>query len=118
MFVFAEWPLAISVGILIAAAATIAVFGSWMTRLADELAGVTGIGEALMGAIILGGSTSLPGITTSVTAGVEGRVVSGCFPGLLLHINRLDIHKLLDAVVRQLPAIAALLDAAERQARI
>lgn len=50
------------------AAFIIAVFGSMMTRLADRLADVTGLGEALMGAMFLGGCTSLPGIVTSVTA--------------------------------------------------
>jgi len=54
------------------AALTIAVFGSLMTNLADRLADVTGLGEALMGAIFLGGSTSIPGIVTSVTAAYEG----------------------------------------------
>ena len=37
------------------AAFIIAVFGSMMTRLADRLADVTGLGEALMGAMFLGG---------------------------------------------------------------
>jgi cation:H+ antiporter len=40
----------------------IAVFGSLMTRTADQLADATGLGEALMGAVFLGGSTSIPGI--------------------------------------------------------
>lgn len=54
------------------AAVVIAVFGSMLTRLADRLADVTGMGEALMGAVLLGGTTSIPGIVTSVTAAFEG----------------------------------------------
>jgi cation:H+ antiporter len=54
------------------AAAFIAVFGSLMSRTADRLADATGLGEAIMGAVFLGGCTSLPGIVTSVTAAYEG----------------------------------------------
>ena len=43
-----------------------------MTRVADRLADVTGLGEAVFGAVLLGGSTSLPGIITSVTTAFEG----------------------------------------------
>lgn len=50
----------------------IALFGTWMTRIADRLADLTGFGEAMTGAIFLGGSTSLAGITTSVTAAANG----------------------------------------------
>lgn len=40
------------------------------------------------------------------------------WPLCLLHNDRLDVHKFLDAVVREFAAEAAFLDAAERQARI
>ena len=53
-------------------AAVIAVAGARMTRVADRLADVTGLGEAIFGAVLLGGSTSLPGIITSVTTAFEG----------------------------------------------
>jgi cation:H+ antiporter len=43
-----------------------------MTRIADRLADVTGLGEALFGAVLLGGTTSLPGIVASVTAAYQG----------------------------------------------
>lgn len=72
MFSLTEWPLAPSVYVFVASALVIGIFGSMMTRIADKLADVTGLGEALMGAIFLGGSTSLPGITTSVTAAAGG----------------------------------------------
>lgn len=39
-----------------------------MTKLSDRLADKTGMGEAMIGAVFLGGSTSLSGIVTSVTA--------------------------------------------------
>ncbi|MEQ8470056.1 MAG: sodium:calcium antiporter [Marinoscillum sp.] len=46
----------------------IAVLGTLLTRTADQLADITGLGEAMFGAIFLGGITSLPGIVTSVVA--------------------------------------------------
>ena len=46
----------------------IAVAGTRMARIADRLADATGLGEAFVGALFLGGSTSLAGIVTSITA--------------------------------------------------
>ncbi|MFO8001268.1 MAG: sodium:calcium antiporter [Marinilabilia sp.] len=46
----------------------IAIAGTKLTKEADRLADITGLGEALFGAIFLGGITSLPGIITSVVA--------------------------------------------------
>ena len=53
-------------------AVVIAVFGSWLTKAADEFADISGLGEAITGAILLGAMTSLPGIITSVTAAWSG----------------------------------------------
>lgn len=60
--------LEIAIALFIGAAAIIAFIGTKLTRVADELADITGWGEALFGAIFLGGTTSLPGIITSVIA--------------------------------------------------
>lgn len=49
----------------------IAIGGTALTREADKLADLTGMGEALVGAIFLGGITSLSGIVMSVTAAAE-----------------------------------------------
>jgi cation:H+ antiporter len=62
----------INIGIFAVAAFIVAVVGTRMTRTADRLADKTGLGEAVVGAVFLGGSTSLPGIVTSVTAAVSG----------------------------------------------
>jgi len=43
-----------------------------MTKIARDLAQSTGMGEALMGALFIGASTSLSGITTSITAASSG----------------------------------------------
>lgn len=64
--------LTINIGLFVVAAFIIAVVGTRMTGIADRLADRTGLGEAMMGAVFLGGSTSLPGIVTSVTAAAQG----------------------------------------------
>lgn len=69
---FADLPWWLVLMAFVAATALIAIVGSRFARLADELADVTGLGEALFGAVLLGGSTSLPGIVTSTTAAAGG----------------------------------------------
>ena len=54
--------------VFLVSAVLIAVLGTMLTKAADQLADLTGLGEALFGAIFLGGTTSLPGIVTSVVA--------------------------------------------------
>ena len=56
----------------ILATITIGIAGTMLAREADRLADITGIGEALFGALFLGGTTSLPGIITSVIAAANG----------------------------------------------
>jgi len=56
-----------------AAALVVGVAGTTMTSTADRLADLTGLGEAIFGAVLLGSATSIAGITTSVTAAVDGR---------------------------------------------
>ena len=46
--------------------------GLRMTGLADRLADRTGLGEALIGAVLLGAATSLSGTIVSITAGWDG----------------------------------------------
>ncbi len=53
-------------------AAIIGVAGTMLSSRADVLADRIGWGEALVGAVLLGGSTSLPGILTSVISAAEG----------------------------------------------
>lgn len=47
-------------------------FGIKMTKTARDLAQSTGLGEAVMGALFIGASTSLSGITTSISAAAAG----------------------------------------------
>jgi cation:H+ antiporter len=72
MFNLAAWPLWVVIALFAAAAVVIAAGGTRMTRTADHLADLTGLGEAIFGAVLLGGATSLPGIITSVATAYEG----------------------------------------------
>jgi cation:H+ antiporter len=53
-------------------ASVIAVVGTWITGVVDQLADRTRIGEAAAGAVLLGASTSLGGSVLSVTAAWNG----------------------------------------------
>lgn len=57
----------------VAAGGVIFVSGLRMTGLADRLADRTGLGEAIIGGVLLGAATSLSGIIVSVTAALDGR---------------------------------------------
>jgi cation:H+ antiporter len=100
----AEWPLGLSLALFAAAALLILVFGILMTRVAALLAERTGLGEAVMGALFLGASTSLPEIATSVTAAVGG------------HAD-LAVSNAVGSVAGQ-TAFLALADIAHRQANL
>ena len=54
------------------AAAVIGVCGVFMTIRAEHLARVTGLGQAIMGAVFIGASTSLSGLVTSASAAWNG----------------------------------------------
>lgn len=66
------WDLSASLVALGAVAVVIVFAGTRLTVTADELADRLRIGEAIAGAILLGGITSLSGIVTTVTGSFEG----------------------------------------------
>ena len=59
--------------ILVASALVIFVCGLRMTTLADQIADRTGLGEALIGGVLLGAATSLSGTIVSLTSALDGR---------------------------------------------
>ncbi|MFW5881199.1 MAG: sodium:calcium antiporter [Roseicyclus sp.] len=61
------------IGTFLAASAVIFFSGLRMTGLADLLADRTGLGEAIIGGVLLGAATSLSGIIVSITAALDGR---------------------------------------------
>lgn len=64
-------PIGLVAGFL-ACGLVITVAGVMLTRRAETLARRTGLGEAMVGAALLGAITSLSGVVTSVTAALEG----------------------------------------------
>lgn len=66
-------PLAASWGLFGACALVIGMLGTRLTRVVDDLADRTGIGEAIAGAVLLGMATSLSGIVLSVSAAWSDR---------------------------------------------
>ncbi len=64
--------LGLAVPLFLLCAAVIGVGGVAMTSVADCLADRTGLGEALVGGVLLGVSTSLSGTVTSISAAYEG----------------------------------------------
>lgn len=67
-----SWPLGLMMAAFAVTAVVIGWFGMKMTATARDLARSTGLGEALVGALFIGASTSLSGITTSVSAAAAG----------------------------------------------
>ncbi len=70
---FAALPLPALIAVFAAASAVILLCGLRMTGLADRLADRTGMGEALVGGVLLGASTSLSGTLVSLSAALDGR---------------------------------------------
>lgn len=61
-----------AIALFLLAAAVVGVTGTRIVGIADRIADRTGLGEALVGGMLLGGATSLSGVVTSVTAAAEG----------------------------------------------
>ena len=68
-----ELPTAALVGGFVLAALVIFFTGLRMTGVADRLADRTGLGEAIVGGVLLGAATSFSGIIVSITAALDGR---------------------------------------------
>ena len=69
---FAELGPVANAAIFAAAALVVAIAGVALTKRADVLADRTGLGEAIVGAVLLGIATSLSGTVTSVVSAHEG----------------------------------------------
>ncbi|MFC8922988.1 sodium:calcium antiporter [Cellulosimicrobium sp. NPDC057127] len=65
-------PLLVSVLALLLAGVVLVATGTRLARTADVLGERTGLGDAVAGALLLGAVTSLPGIVTTVTGGLQG----------------------------------------------
>jgi len=57
--------------IFVLSTVVIGVAGSYLTKYADVIADITKLGEALIGAVLLGAATSLAGVITSLSAAIQ-----------------------------------------------
>jgi cation:H+ antiporter len=100
---FASLPIWANILIFAVAGGAIWLAGTQLSRVADVLSDRTGIGKAFIGALLLGGITSLPEGATTVTASVSGRAdiaVNNIFGGVAMQIA---ILALVDAITTRQP---------------
>lgn len=94
---FSGLPLVWVVLLFAVAAAVIAAAGTKIVAVADRLADETGWGEALLGGIFLGATTSIPDAITSTVAAYEGyagMAVSNAVGGVIAQMSFLAIADL------------------------
>ncbi|WP_372895590.1 sodium:calcium antiporter [Stieleria sp.] len=99
MISFLELPLLANAAIFVAGAILVWLAGTKLSRYVDLFADRTGIGEALAGALLLGGATSLPEVATTCTAAYSGAAQlagANLLGGVAMQIAVLGI---IDAVV-------------------
>jgi cation:H+ antiporter len=87
--------------VFVAAGAVVWLSGARLSRYADAIAGRKRLGHAFVGALFLGGITSLPELVTTVTASIGGNAP-------------LAVNNILGGVAMQV-AILAVADAVERR---
>lgn len=99
MMPFGSLPLWGNLLVFVAAAALVLLAGSRLARYAEVIALRTGIGEAFLGALLLGGITSLPEVVTAGTAAAIGNAplaANNIFGGVAMQVA---ILVLADALV-------------------
>lgn len=100
----------INAGLYLAAALVVWWAGTRLTRYADAISELTGLGTALVGMLLLGGITSLPEIAVSTTAGWTGNAglaVSNLLGGVALQVVIIVIG---DALLRRQAMTASVPD--------
>ena len=92
------WPLWLNVVLFLVGAGIVANLGPRLVGVVQTLGERYDLGQALTGAILLGVSTSLPGITAVATAGLGNNAdlaVSTCFGGIIAQTSFLVVADLL-----------------------
>jgi cation:H+ antiporter len=114
---FESLSLPLNAAVFAVAAAIVWWAGSKLTAHADAIARITGLGQAVVGMLLLGGITSLPEIAVSVTAslrGSAGLAVSNILGGVALQVVIIAIGDALlrdRAITAQVPRPTVLLQA-------
>lgn len=97
---FGNLPLTASVALFLGAAVVVWLSGTRLSRLADAIARRTGIGQATLGVLLLGGVTSLPEIAVAGSAALAGNgplAVNNLLGGFTMQVA---ILALADAIFR------------------
>jgi cation:H+ antiporter len=92
-----SWPLSVSIVVLAISALVLVTAGVRFTHVVDAIADRTGLGEALAGAVLLGATTSLPGLITTISgaaSGEAGFAVSNAVGGIAAQTTFLAIADL------------------------
>lgn len=87
-------PLWITAVLFLVAAGAVWIAGTRLSKYADEVSSRTGIGKAFIGALLLGGVTSLPEAATTVSASAIGNAplaVNNIFGGIAIQVVVLAI---------------------------
>ena len=90
----AEMGLALNLAIFVVAGIAVWVAGTRMSGYADEISKKTGLGQALIGLLLLAGVTSLPEIGVSVTAAASGNAdlaVNNLFGSIAMQVAILAV---------------------------
>jgi cation:H+ antiporter len=91
---FSDLGLATNLAIFVVAGVIVWIAGTRLSRHADALSRATGIGQALIGLVLLAGVTSLPEIAVSVTAAASGNpalAVNNLFGSVAMQVSVLAV---------------------------
>lgn len=91
---FAQFGLPLNLAAFAAAAAAVWFAGARLTHYADAISKATGIGQAVIGIILLAGVTSLPEIGVTATASISGNAelaVNNLFGSIALQVALLAV---------------------------
>lgn len=84
-----SWSLPVLIAIFAGSSVVVWQAGTRLSRACDALAGKTRLGQAFLGALLLGGATSLPEIVTTATAATVGAAdlaVSNVMGGIAMQV--------------------------------
>lgn len=99
-------PMAALIAVFVAAATLVWLAGSRLSGYAEAISERTGIGAAFLGAVLLGGITSLPELATTLSAAIAGdadMAVNNIFGGVAMQVAVLGMA---DAALRSGPLSA------------
>lgn len=115
---FHGFPIWVLIGIFVLSSAVVWIAGGRLSRYASIISARTGIGQAVVGLVLLGGITSLPEVATSVTASWAGNAplaVNNLLGGVAMQVAVLAVGDLFvgrEALTGMLPRPHVVLQAA------